>query len=38
MGIALRKDIIVRLPMPLYQEAKKISDGEYKLLQDSFAN
>ena len=30
MGLALRKDIVVRLPMPLYHEAKKISDGEYK--------
>jgi hypothetical protein len=30
MGVALRKDIVVRLPMPLYQKAKKISDGEYK--------
>ncbi len=30
MSVALKKDIIVRLPMPLYQKAKKISDGEYK--------
>ena len=30
MGVALRKDIVVRLPMPLYQKAKKICDGEYK--------
>jgi hypothetical protein len=30
MALALRKDILVRLPMPLYQKAKKISDGEYK--------
>lgn len=30
MSIALRKDIVVRLPMPLYKEAKKICDGEYK--------
>ncbi len=30
MGTVLRKDIVVRLPMPLYQEAKKICDGEYK--------
>ena len=30
MGVALRKDIVIRLPMPLYQKAKKICDGEYK--------
>ena len=30
MGVALKKDIVVRLPMPLYQKAKRISDGEYK--------
>ncbi|MEI8012692.1 MAG: hypothetical protein WCI27_09495 [Candidatus Omnitrophota bacterium] len=30
MSIALRKDIVVRLPMPLYERAKEISDGEYK--------
>jgi len=30
MSVALRKDIIVRLPMPLYRQAKEISDGEYK--------
>ena len=30
MGIALRKDIVIRLPIPLYQKAKKISAGEYK--------
>ncbi len=30
MTVALRKDIVVRLPMPLYQKAKKICDGEYK--------
>ncbi len=30
MSVALRKDIVVRLPMPLYLRAKAISDGEYK--------
>ena len=30
MSVVLRKDIVVRLPMPLYQKTKKISDGEYK--------
>jgi len=30
MGVALKKNIVVRLPMPLYQKAKRISDGEYK--------
>ena len=30
MSIAIKKDIIIRLPMPLYQKAKKISDGEFK--------
>jgi hypothetical protein len=30
MGVALKKDIVIRLPMPLYQKAKKICDGEYK--------
>ena len=30
MTVALRKNIVVRLPMPLYKRAKAISDGEYK--------
>ena len=30
MAVALRKDIVIRLPLPLYQQAKRISDGEYK--------
>lgn len=30
MSVALRKDIVVRLPLALYARAKTISDGEYK--------
>ena len=30
MAIALRKEVVVRLPMELYEKAKEMSDNEYK--------